>query len=212
DHHRTQEPWGDARWVDATAAAAGEMAYRLVRDLGAPIDRPMALALFVAIASDTGWFQFNNTSPGTMRLVADLMESGIDFDRMNQLLNQNERVERLKLQQRAMNSLRIEGNVALLSLSKKDFEESNGSVRDTENLVNIPLIAREIQIAILLTEQPEGGPIRVSLRSKGQIDCSKFAEQFGGGGHARAAGLKIEGSLDEALQRILNALHQASPK
>lgn len=206
DHHKTQESWGEARWVDSTASAAGEMAHRLVRDLGAMIDRPMALALFIALASDTGWFQFSNTTPATMRIVADLMEAGIDFDQMNQLLNQNERVERLMLQQRAMNSLVIEGNLALLSLSKRDFEETNGSVRDTENLVNLPLIARDIQISILLTEQPEGGPIRVSLRSKGQIDCAKFAEQFGGGGHARAAGLRIEGTIDESISKIKSAL------
>ena len=107
DHHLTQEDWADARLVQTGAAAAGEIAAELLTRWGVPIDQPIATALFLAIASDTGWFHFNNTQPRTLRLAATLMEAGVDTDRMYQLLYQNEPVQRLALQTRAQQSMEL---------------------------------------------------------------------------------------------------------
>ncbi len=211
DHHKTQEGWGEARWVDTTAAAAGEMALDLAERLGVRLDAEMARAGFVAIASDTGWLQFSNTTPATLRRVADLMERGLDLDAMNRLLNQNERSARLRVQRIAMQNLRFAGGgrVALMSVSREEFAEAGAQVTDTENMVNLPLIAREVEVSVLLTEPPEGGAVRASLRSKSVrldgaagLDCARFAERFGGGGHARAAGLRMEMPIAEALARL----------
>jgi phosphoesterase RecJ-like protein len=208
DHHRTQEPWGVARWVDTTASAAGEMVMDLVRALGATTDRRIAQALFVAIATDTGWFQFSNTTPRTMRAAAELMEAGVDTDELYQLIYQNERAPRLMLQARAMQTLKLhaEGRLATIAIRAADFKELGADVPDTENLVNIPLQVRSVELSAIFTETPTPGPIRVSLRSKGRVDVAKFAEQFGGGGHARASGLKLDGTLDEAVDRVTAAL------
>jgi phosphoesterase RecJ-like protein len=99
-----------------------------------------------------------------------------------------------------------DGRVAVMRVSKRDFAEARAHVNDTENLINIPLQIRTVQVSVLMSEPPEGGAIRVSLRSKGGLDVAKFAEQFGGGGHARAAGAKLSTSLDEARDRIVAAL------
>jgi phosphoesterase RecJ-like protein len=208
DHHLTQEDWADLKLVVTEAAAAGEIAAELLEQWDVKFDPGMATALFLAIASDTGWFQFSNTRPYTMRLAALLMEAGVDTDRMYQALYQNERPERVALQTRAQQSLELlSGNrLAVMRVMKRDFDELHAGVGDTENLINIPLQIRTVEVSLLFVEPQEGGPIRVSLRSKGQVDVAKFAEQFGGGGHARAAGLKVEGTLDQVHRDVVEAM------
>lgn len=208
DHHLTQEDWADAKLVVKEAAAAAEIAAELLDQWPIEIDAPVAEALFLAIASDTGWFQFSNTRPYTLRLAARLIEAGVNTDRMYQMLYQNERAERVTLQTRAQQSLELllDGRLAVMRVSQQDFDQSRADVGDTENLINIPLQIRTVQVSLLFTEPRDGGPIRVSLRSKGQVDVARFAEQFGGGGHARASGLKMQGSLQEVHDVVVAAM------
>jgi len=208
DHHLTQEDWADVKLVRTDAAAAGEIAADVLRKWNVPLDKPLATAIFLAIASDTGWFQFSNTRPATLRLAADLMEVGVDTDSMYQHLYQNERAERLTLQTLAQDSLELlqDGRLAVMCVSKADFAKTGASMSDTENLINIPLQIRTVEVSILLIDPPDGPPVRVSLRSKGQIDVAHFAEQFGGGGHARASGLKIPGTLEEVFEKVTTAM------
>jgi phosphoesterase RecJ-like protein len=210
DHHLTQEDWATAKLVDTKAAAAGEIVARLLKQGGIAIDQRIASALFLAIASDTGWFQFSNTTPGTLRLVADLMEVGVDTDVLYQRLYQNERAERLALQTRAQQSLELlaDKRLAVMRIRKEDFQQTNANVPDTENLINIPLQIATVEVSLLFTEPLDAGPVRVSLRSKGQVDVARFAEQFGGGGHARAAGLKVDGPFDHVHDRVVSAMIQ----
>jgi bifunctional oligoribonuclease and PAP phosphatase NrnA len=208
DHHQTQEAWASVLWQDVTASAAGEMVETLLDRWDVPISKPIAECLFVAIASDTGWFQFSNTTPRTLRLVAQLMEHGVDTDAIYQRLYQNERPERLLLQQRAVASMRFDADfqIASMVIRSDDFIQTLANVPDTENLVNIPLQVASVKASLVFTEPPEGGPIRVSFRSKGAIDVARFAEQFGGGGHARASGAKVDGALDSVRERVVAAL------
>ena len=208
DHHLTQEDWATTKLVVTEAAAAGEIVAELLEAWEIPFDQSVATALFLAITTDTGWFQFSNTRPFTLRLAAMLMEAGVDTDRMYQLLYQNERAERVALQARAQQTMELlaDGKLAVLTLRKSDFEETRAAVPDTENLINIPLQIRTVQASLLFVEPQDFGPVRVSLRSKGQVDVARFAEQFGGGGHARAAGLKVEGDFEEARRRVIEAM------
>jgi phosphoesterase RecJ-like protein len=208
DHHLTQEDWATAKLVVTQAAAAGEIAAELLDYWHVEFDKSIARAIFLAITSDTGWFQFSNTRPYTLRLAARLIEAGVNIDEIYQLLYQNERAERVALQCRAQQSLELllDGRLAVMRVRKKDFEETKANVPDTENLINIPLQIRTVQVSILLVEPKDFGPIRVSLRSKGQVDAANFAEKFAGGGHARAAGLKLEGALDAAHDRVVGEM------
>lgn len=208
DHHLTQEDWATFKLVDSRAAAAGEIATELLERWGVAITPEIAGALFLAIVSDTGWFHFANTTPHTLRMAADLMEAGADRERFYQLLYYNERAERIALHTRAMQSLQLlgDGRLATLQIRKEDFAETGGHVGDTENVINLPLAIKSVQVSLLFTETPDGGPIKVSLRSKGEVDVARFAEQFGGGGHARAAGLKIADTLDNAHRIVSQAM------
>ena len=212
DHHLTQQDWADVKLVDTKAAAAGEIAADLLDLWKIPLDTPIASALFLAIASDTGWFQFSNTRPQTLRLAARLMEAGVETDRMYQALYQNERAERVALHTRGQQSMQLleGGRLAVITLRKKDFEETGAGVLDTENLINVPLQIRTVEVSALVVEPTDAaarGAVRVSLRSKGTVDVARFAETLGGGGHARASGLKLDGmSLEQAKGRVVKAL------
>ena len=208
DHHLTQENWADVKLVISDAAAAAEVAAELIEQWPIEIDSAIATALYVGITSDTGWFQFSNTRPFTHRLAATLIEKGVDTDRIYQMLYLNERAERVALQTRALQSLELlaDEKLAVMTIRNKDFEQTRANVNDTENLINIPLQIRSIEVSALITEPPEGGPIRVSLRSKGNFNCATFAEQFGGGGHARAAGLKLATNFDDAHKQLIARL------
>jgi phosphoesterase RecJ-like protein len=211
DHHLTQEDWADVKLVVTAAAAAGEVVAELLEAWDVKFDARMASVLYVALVSDTGWFQFSSTRPFTMRLAATLMEAGVDTDRLYQLLYQNERKERIALQARALGSLELlkDGRLAVMRVRLADFDATGANVPDTENLINLPLQIATVEVSIVMTEPKDFGPVRMSLRSKGQVDVAKFAEQFGGGGHARAAGLKLEGSFEDAHDRVIEAMARA---
>jgi phosphoesterase RecJ-like protein len=93
-----------------------------------------------------------------------------------------------------------------MRLSPSDFTDIHAGVTSTEGLINVPLQIATVQVSILIIESPEPGPVRVSLRSKGQVDCARFAEQFGGGGHARAAGLKLPPPMDFVHRTVVNTM------
>lgn len=211
DHHLTQEDWADVKLVVKEASAASEIVGELLTLWEVKIDDKIATALYLGLVSDTGWFQYSNTRPYTLRLAALLIEAGVNTDRLYQLLYQNERKERIALQARALQGLELlqDGRLAVMRIGKSDFDETRANVPDTENLINLPLQIATVQVSILLTEPRDFGPVRVSLRSKGQIDVAKFAEQFGGGGHARASGLKVDGDFKEAHDKVVAAMVKA---
>ena len=208
DHHLTQQDWADIKLVDTSAGACAEMIEELLERWGVALDAPTATALFVGIVADTGWFMFSNTRPVTLRRAARLMEAGVDTDRVYQLLYQNERVERIALHTRGLAGLELldNGRIAVMRIRKSDFAAARAHINDTENLINVPLQIRTVEVSVLISEPLDAGPVRVSLRSKGQVDVARFAEQFGGGGHARAAGLKFETSIDDAHDKVVSAL------
>ena len=205
DHHRTQENWANSKLVVTEAGAAGEIVAELLDRWQIPFDRDIATALFIAITTDTGWFQFSNTRPYTFRLAARLLEAGVDMDGIYKRLYQAERHQRIRLQTRAMQSLELlaGGKLAVMTIHKADFHDTGASVPDTENLINVPMQIGSVQVSMLIAEPIDFGPTRVSLRSKGTVDVSKFAERFGGGGHARAAGLTLDKNVASAHDAVV---------
>ena len=208
DHHLTQEDWADQKLVVTEAAAAGEIVAELIEQWQVPLDRSIATVLYVALVADTGWFQYANTRPYTLRLAARLIEAGVDTDLIYQRLYQNERPQRVLLQAVAMQSLQLllDNRVAMMSIRADDMTRTNATTNDTEGLINLPLQVRDVQVSVLISEPTAGEPVRVSFRSKGQLDCAKFAERYGGGGHARAAGAKVVGSLDTVRAKLAEDL------
>ena len=211
DHHLTQESWADLKLVDTRAAAAAEIVGYLLERWDIAFDTAIATAIYLGLVSDSGWFQYSSTRPQTLRLAAKLMEAGVDTDLMYQRLYQNEKPERLLLQTRALQSLQLlaDNRLAVMHLTTADFAACGADVPSTEGIINVPLGIASVHASVLLLEPTSSqleGPIRISLRSKGKVDCARFCEQFGGGGHARAAGMKLPGPLAEAERMLIEKM------
>jgi phosphoesterase RecJ-like protein len=210
DHHATTDDIGSVRWLDASAAAAGVMVGQLLDALGWPVGLATAEALLTAMATDTGWFRFSNTDGRCLRAAARLLDAGVDGDRLYRRLFQADRPERMMLLVRALASLELSADrrVATMKLRLADFAETGARQDETENLVNEPMRMGCVEVSMLLVEAPgaDGGQcIRASLRSRGGVDVSAVARRFGGGGHVRAAGLRVEGDIDAVAADLVAA-------
>ena len=222
DHHLSGDIEASNRYIDPTAAAAAEIVAELVAKLVGPggmdpeAQARVDQALFTGIASDTGWFKFSNTTPRTLRLAADLIERGVDHSHLYGQLEQSDRVERLGLLSRAVDSLRLlaDGRAAVMILRSEDFDETGARPEETERLIDIPQQVGSIRAIALLSEvrADDGVQTRISFRSKPRpnaVNVAEVAGAFGGGGHARAAGARLQEPADAVLPRIITALEAA---
>ena len=209
DHHATRDDVSDDAWVDVSAAAAGVMAGELIEALGWPVDPPTAEALATAVLTDTGWLRFSNTDGRCLRQVARWVDSGVRPDALYRRIYQNDRPRRLALLARMLDGmeLRADDRLAVMTIRRADFEATGAKTYETENLINEALRIATVEMAVLLVEHPE--VVRVSLRSREAIDVSEIASRFGGGGHARAAGLRLEEDIDALKARIVETCEKA---
>ena len=206
DHHRTQDDLGATRFVDATAAATGQLAYEIIGALDVPLTPTMARNLFVAIVWDTGWFRHPNTTPAIFALGERLVAAGANPTAINEQLYEQKTPENLKLLATALGRLTMacKGRIAYLEVRFADYAATGAIPLDTEDLISYPRSIAGVEVALVFIEQKDAS-VKVSFRSK-RADVSKLAEQFGGGGHRLAAGAKVPGPFDAARERVLAAV------
>lgn len=208
DHHATAGAIADLQWIDPSAAAVGVMVKELIDALGWPLRPEAAEAILTAITADTGWFQFANTDARSLRAAARLLEGGLRADHLYRKLFQSDRPERLRLTARMLASLELhcDGRLAVMTIAKGDFAASGARPEETENLVNEVLRIGGVEVALLLVEQERF--VRASLRSRDAVDVAQIAQRLGGGGHARAAGVKLTDSVEAARTRVVAAVER----
>ena len=206
DHHATSDGLGSLELVDPTAAATGLLVYELLKYAQWPLTPTMAEALFVAAATDTGWFQFGNTDSRVYRDCAVLIEAGAQPKALYDKLYHNFSLSRFQLMLAMLNNLELhyDNQFALQVLRQSDFAQSGAATEDTENLINECHRIASIRASALLVELGDGR-IRCSLRSRDSLDISVIANRFGGGGHKMAAGAFLPGPLEHARKLILEA-------
>lgn len=210
DHHTTNAAYGEYNYLDFSAAAVGELAYKLLRVMGLPIDPEVATCLYTSIVADTGGFRYDSTAPGTHRIAAELVEAGARPYEVASALFENESLSRLALVSRALGTLQIgpSGLVAWLVITRDMIEQSGAADEDTEGIVNYARALSGVEVGIMFKEAPDGR-IKVGLRSRRLVDVGTIAAGFGGGGHARAAGCTFTNGLDDARRQVLAAVHAA---
>jgi phosphoesterase RecJ-like protein len=206
DHHPDNRRYGDVNWVDPTAAATGEMVYELLVALGDRLTPAIATNLFTAIHTDTGSFRYSNVTPETFRIAGALVAAGADPAAIAGRLYEQRAPEALHWLGDTLARIEVsdDGQVAWLALPAGVVPES---FIEAEDLVNYPRSVGSVRVACLLRER-EGG-VKVSLRGKGDLDVSRVAARFGGGGHPNAAGCSVAGPLDAATRQILDAVRTA---
>ena len=209
DHHATVEDLCAVQWIDPTAAATGVLVGEALDALGWPLPLPAAEALTTAVTTDTGWLRFANTDARCLAAVGKWISAGVRPDRLYHKLYQCDSPQRLRLIARMLGSLELscEGRLACMVLRNADFDAIGALREETENLVNEALRIGTVESVVLVTENPDC--IRVSLRSRGEIDVAKVAQRFGGGGHPRASGIRIPGDVDQIKRRVQAACAEA---
>lgn len=209
DHHLNTDSFGNLNWVDSSAAAVGEMVYYLLLGINVSITKAIATNLYVAIFTDTGSFQYSNTSAGTFAIVADLVRLGVSPSTIAQSIHMNEPREKIRLLGKLLNTLDIHPSekIASIVLTHETLDTTGASATDVEGLVNYPLSVGGVEMAVFF-RQEEAGSFRVSLRSRGVHDVSAAARLFGGGGHKNAAGFSIDGNLAEVKDRVIGELEK----
>jgi phosphoesterase RecJ-like protein len=209
DHHETSDGLGDVELIDSDAAAAGLIVLDLFKHAGWPITEKIAKSLFVALASDTGWFQFSKTDSRVYRACALLIDAGAEPTQIYDLLYLNFSYPRFKLMAGMLNNLELflNGRYAVMQITRHDFEQTGATYKDTEDLINECNRINTVSVSALFVELKDSR-IRCSLRSKGAVDISRIAQKFGGGGHKTAAGTYVPGPLDIAKKVVLEQIEK----
>jgi phosphoesterase RecJ-like protein len=207
DHHQSNNGELGAAWVDTKYAATGEMIHELSRAAGWPLNTVAATALFTALATDTGFFRFSNTSPAAMRMAADLLEIGVNARQIAEYTMERRSLSEICVLRESLSSLQqhFNGAVASLVIKRAVCDECGIAPEEVEGLVDYPRSIPTTDVAVLYREI-EDKVVRVSLRSKGSVDVSRVASYFGGGGHVRAAGCTLNVTVQEAEAAILRRL------
>lgn len=205
DHHKSNPAYGDLNHIDASSPATGQIIYRLISALGLPLPAESRDAIYVAVSTDTGSFQYPSTTAETYEMAADLIRRGLDVGTINSLTYDNHPFRRVELMRALLNTLELVsgGRVAHWELTMATRELLGLKPEDSEGLIDIIRAIQGVVVAIFFEELPDG-KVRVSMRSKDpRIDACLICSKFGGGGHALAAGIRMGGTLAEAKRAVL---------
>lgn len=207
DHHLSEDDLGAELLKDIHAEATGRLVVEAADQLGVAITPEIARAVFAALATDTGWFRFASTTSRTLRLAARLADAGAVPDQLYRQLYESDTLARLQLIGRTMARARTEldGRLIYTWIERADFEATGATPADSEDIINMTLSAGGTEVAVILVEQAGGG-LKISFRSRCNLDCSRVAEQFGGGGHKSAAGAFLKEPLESAQGKVLGAV------
>lgn len=210
DHHVSEGILPDGpRYVDPGAAATGELIFEIAKACGWEVTQAAARALYVALVTDTGGFRFSNTHPRTLRIAAELLETGVDPESVYVDVYANAPEGRPRLFAEALQTLVVEPECGLawVTVPPGAVERHGVTADDLDGVVEFPRSIAGVRLALLFREIHQGR-VKVSLRSVGKVDVAAFAKQFGGGGHTKAAGVSLEGSMAEVQERILTAARE----
>jgi phosphoesterase RecJ-like protein len=207
DHHPDNEMYGDLDWVEADAAALGEMTLDLLEALDIKLDRSMAMAIYVAILTDTGSFQYSRVTPATHQRLAKLLQFDVPTDLIARQIYRQSRPEVLRLLGRVLAEVKVKDGVAWGEISTGDLAHFNVRPEETQFFVDDVDRVRDADVVALFRETSDG-QVKVSLRSR-HWPINQVAAQFGGGGHAKAAGCVVAGTLAETRERVVSAVQEA---
>lgn len=204
DHHIPEKMVGDVRVIEPDAASTSELVYRVLRQMGVEIDGRIATCLLTGLVTDTGGFRFAATRPKHLELAAKLMRDGADISRIYEEAYENRSFGAQRLLGRALAALKHskDGRVVWTSIRCTDFKETGSADEDTDGIVNHVRMVTGADVGLLFRETRRGR-VRVSLRSRADVNVAEIAKRMGGGGHKNAAGCSFESPLEPAIKKVL---------
>lgn len=210
DHHVSQDDLGAELFKDTTAEATGRLVVDAAEFLNVKLTPAIANPLFAAIATDTGWYRFVSTTGNTFRYAGKLVDAGAEPAVIYRQLYEQDTLARLTLVGRilARTKTDMDGRLVYTVVLQEDFMATGALASDTEDVINMTLAVKGVEFAVIIIALRDGR-CKISFRSRSELDCSKIAEQFGGGGHRAAAGATVDGPVDAALARVLDVVRSA---
>ncbi len=207
DHHLTVEPLGDVYYLDPGASSIGEMIARILEHLPVEIDLTLATCIYCSILSDTGSFRYSNTSPEALRTAATMVARGVSPWEMARKVYESQPRERLLMLASVLPTLHLDrtGRYASILVTREMFEASGASADMIDGFINYPRRIEGVEVSIQFREV-DSDSYKISFRSRGNVNVAAIAEQFGGGGHANAAGCTVSGNFEEVRTRIYQAV------
>ena len=211
DHHKQPDDYAQYTYSDASISSTSQMLYHFFEKMGTlnSIDETIAACLYTGIVTDTGSFKYSSTTSETHRIIANLIDTGIDHTKIHINLYDTNSFNRLQLLGKALRNLKVldEYKTAYISLSQNEMNSFNYKKGDTEGFVNYGLSLKGVALAVIFIEDQKQGIIKMSLRSKGQFSVNEFARNhFDGGGHINAAGGRSEDSLKNTIRKFLKII------
>lgn len=211
DHHQKPDTFATYTYSDTSFGSTCEMIYNFISYLGKKelIDKDIASCIYTGITTDSGSFRFPSTTGTTHRIVADLIDLGIDNSEIHNQLFDNNSYHRLQLLGRALQNMKVfpEYKTSYITLSQKELDEFHYEKGDTEGVVNYGLTIKGIHFAAIFIEHKDENIIKISFRSQGSFDVNQFARNhFNGGGHINAAGGKSYESMKETVKKFENLI------
>jgi len=213
DHHVGEDELGARMYKDYMAEATGQLVVQAADAFGVSLTRALAVPIFAAIATDTGWFRFGSVTPATYRVIARLLEAGAVPAEIYGDLYERDTLGRVRLRGLVLSrtEAEIEGALVYTYVLKEDFAATGAAPSDTEDAINLTLSINGTKAAVIFVEQLKGG-FKLSFRSRCAMDCNEVARMFGGGGHKAAAGAFQEGSLKDVQSRVLSVVREQVAK
>jgi phosphoesterase RecJ-like protein len=210
DHHLSEDDLGAELFKNTSAEAAGRLVVEAAEALGVKLTPAMAMPLFAAISTDTGWFRYGSASAYTYRMAATLIDAGASPAEIYKALYEQDTISRVKLRGVILSRIEneLDGRLAYTYVLKEDFTRLGALPSDTEDVVNNLLGIAGTEVAVIFVEQQTGG-FKISFRSRSKVDCSKLSQTFKGGGHKAAAGAFVEGDLKTVQHQVLDAVRAA---
>jgi phosphoesterase RecJ-like protein len=207
DHHLSTDPVFDFNYIDVEASATAVLMYRILKEIKAPLDCEIGEALWAGITTDTGNFQYSNTTKETHLIVAELYDLGIDHNEVSVKIYENIRPEKILMTNKVMDNLSFfaggKGAIAYATLSV--FQETGATADETEGIVETLRCISGVEVAAFLREDGVDN-VKVSMRSKTDANVADIAMRFNGGGHRKAAGCTIHATMDFAVKMIINEI------
>jgi len=206
DHHLDNTCFGNLNLIDPQASSTAEIVYALMKRTGKKIRLNVATCLYVALATDTGQFQYANTTAAAFKMAAELVALGVEPNLISQNLYESHSLPKLKLLGKALNKAVYEPELKLIYtyLDKDDLKETGATPADTERLTDHLRAVEGVNLAMLIKAFDK--EIKVSLRAKDEFDVRALANQFGGGGHKAAAGFIYHGSVEQLISEVKHKL------
>lgn len=204
DHHSKSHEFARYSYTDASAAAACEIIYQIICELGVIITKDIANCIFTGLSTDTGCFRYSNTTPRTHYFAAKLMECGAEADRINRVMFETKTKEYVRLESMILDGLRFycDNKLAIMTITQQMYAQSGCDESECDGIASLPRQIEGVLAGVTIKEK-ENGKYKISIRTYPPVDAAQICSSMGGGGHIRAAGCVLEGALDEVINTII---------